>query len=264
MIAALPMYLPAREQVEALWQALASLLREITEIPVPESLVWPVDYHAHWHEPALLISQTCGFPLSTQLRDKVQVLGAFAYDADGAEGIFCHSQLICRRGDVRTLLTDFAGGTLAYNATDSQSGYNALRALVATTSELRPFFGAAIETGSHGKSIASVISGKADLASIDCVTLALWQRDNRDLAQDVRVFARTPPYPGLPLITGLATTPAVLNTLRSALARLASEPRFEAARAPMLIRGFEPLELADYDRCLEMQAAAAQGGLTKL
>jgi ABC-type phosphate/phosphonate transport system substrate-binding protein len=264
MIAALPMYLPAREQVEALWQALASLLRETTDIPVPPSLVWPGDYHAHWREPALLISQTCGFPLSTQLRDKVQVLGAFAYDAQGADGIFCRSQLISRRGDVRTSLADFAGSTLAFNATDSQSGYNALRALVATTSDLRPFFGAAIETGSHSKSIASVIKGEADMASIDCVTLALWQRDNRDLAQKVRVFCQTAPYPGLPLITGLATTPAMLNGLRVALANLASEPRFEAVRAPLLIRGFKPLELADYDQCLEMQAAAAQRGLTKL
>jgi ABC-type phosphate/phosphonate transport system substrate-binding protein len=264
MIAALPMYLPACEQVENLWQALASLLRESTDLPLPPSLVWPVDYHAHWQEPELLISQTCGFPLSTQLRDKVQVLGAFAYGAPGADGVLCHSQLICRQDDERTSLTEFAGSTLAFNATDSQSGYNALRALIAVNSDLRPFFGAAIETGSHGKSIASVSSGKADMASVDCVTLALWQRGNPELAKEVRVFDQTAPYPGLPLITSLATTPVVLSSLRIALAQLACESRFETVRAPLLIRGFKPLELADYAACLEMQAQAAQRGLTTL
>ncbi len=264
MIAALPMYLPAREQVENLWQALASLLRESTDLDLPSSLTWPVDHHDHWKEPELLISQTCGFPLSTELRNKVQVLGAFAYYAHGADGIYCSSQLICRHGDVRASLADFAGSTLAFNATDSQSGYNALRALIAGSSELRPFFGASIETGSHVNSVASVISGKADMASIDCVTLALWRRDNPELAEGVRVFGQTEPYPGLPLITSLVTPPAHLQSMRAALTRLASEPRFEAVRAPLLIRGFQPLELADYAPCVEMQALAARRGLTAL
>ena len=102
------------------------------------------------------------------------------------------------------------------------------------------------------------------MASIDCVTLALWQRANPTLASQIRVFGRTAPYPGLPLITGLNTPPAAVTALRSGLAVLATEARFAAVREPLLIRGFTPLEYDDYAVCLEMRALAQGAGLESL
>ena len=264
MIAALPMYFPPKEAVEAFWRALAQLLRERTDAPIPAALTWPADYHAHWENDDFLISQTCGFPLTTVLFDKVQVLGAFAYNAPGAEGVNCRSQLICRSTDASTALADFKGSTLAFNATDSQSGYNALRALVASNGDAQPFFGQTVAVGSHGKSIESVRTGDTDMAAVDCVTLALWQRANPALAPGLRVFAQTAPYPGLPLVTSLATPPHMVAALRESLATVATDPRFAAVRAPLLIGGFAPLELADYAPCLDMQAQALACGLTTL
>ena len=261
MIAALPMYFPPVGAVDAFWQALAGLLREHTDQPIPAQLTWPVDCHAHWASDDFLISQTCGYPLTTELSDKVQVVGAFNYDAAGANGVYCTSQLICRSNDVRNTLADFQGSKLAFNATDSQSGYNALRALVATTSDARPFFSATVETGSHNRSIESVSTGEADIAAIDCVTLALWQCRNSALASQIRVFSQSEAYPGLPLVTSLGTGPSMLATLRACLSKMALDARFAEIRAPLLIRGFTPLELYDYTPCLQMRAVALARGV---
>jgi ABC-type phosphate/phosphonate transport system substrate-binding protein len=265
MVAALPMYFPPDGAVEAFWQTLANTLREIApQLSVPAHLIWPADYHAHWLNDDVLISQTCGYPLTTELFEKVQVLGAFAYDAPGASGVQCTSQLICRSADARNTLADFQGSTLAFNAADSQSGYNALRAMVATQTDARPFFGKAFAVGSHVKAIESVRAGTADMAAVDCVTLALWQRSNPALAAQIRVFGRTPSYPGLPLVTSSTTTASTIAVLRSALAVVATESRFAPVRAPLLICGFAPLHLADYFPCLEMRAQAITGGTEAL
>ena len=258
------MYFPPAGTVDAFWQALAGLLREHTNVPIPAQLTWPADYHAHWAHDDFLISQTCGYPLTTELFDKVQVLGAFAYEVLGAQDVYCTSQLICGSADPRTTLTEFRGSTLAFNATDSQSGYNALRAMVATSSEVHRFFGKVLPVGSHGQSIEHVHTGKADIAAIDCVTLALWQRAHPELAPQIRVFAQSEPYPGLPLVTALSTPPALVATLRNCLAEVAVDARFAAVREPLLIGGFAPIELSDYAPCLEMRAQASARGLEAL
>lgn len=264
MLAALPMYFPPAGTVDAFWQALAGLLREHTNAPIPAQLTWPTDYHAHWAHDDFLISQTCGYPLTTELFDKVQVLGAFAYDVAGARSVYCTSQLICGGTDSRATLAEFQGSTLAFNATDSQSGYNALRAMVANSSEVHPFFGKVLPVGSHGQSIENVRSGKADVAAIDCVTLALWQRAHPELALQIRVFAQSDPYPGLPLVTSLSTPPALVAALRNCLAEVAVDARFAAVREPLFIGGFAPLELRDYAPCLQMRALASARGLETL
>lgn len=268
MQAALPMYFPPRAALQAFWAALRGLLQadsRMAGVALPVALDAPADCHAQWLEPELLLSQACGYPLVTQLADKVQLVGTFAYDAPGVEGMDCRSQLLCRADDARASLQDFAVGTLAFNDTISQSGYNALRALVATaTTAPRPFFAATLQTGAHVRSIEAVRTGRADMAALDAVSWALWQSANPTLATALRVFGQTDAYPGLPLITSLHTTPAVLAALRDNLQRIASDPAFAAVRAPLRISGFVASTLDDYQRCLSMQEQAFAKGLRRL
>ena len=257
MIVSLPMYLPGGDAVQSFWAAVAGLLTPRLGRPIPDTLYWPQDLHAHWLEPTLLLSQTCGYPLSTSLRTKVQVVGTFAYNAPGCQGIYCKSQLLRRSNDARTALSQFAGSTLAFNSSDSQSGFNALRALIATTRPERPFFGGAVQSGGHNASIEKVRSGQADMAAVDCVTLAIWRDIHPQLAKDIAVFGETAAYPGLPLITSLSTPPDTLEMLRECLSTVAIEERFAAVRAPLNISGFETTGLHDYDVCLQMEKAGA-------
>jgi ABC-type phosphate/phosphonate transport system substrate-binding protein len=267
MQAALPMYFVPQPALQAFWAELAEVLRgdpAVQGSDLPALLHTPGDLHDQWLEPDLLLSQACGYPLVTQLAGKVQVVGTFAYRAPGVRGISCRSQLICRADDPRQTLNDFAGSTLAFNDTISQSGYNSLRALVASTTTQRPFFAAAHQTGAHYASITAVREGRADMAAIDAVTWAHGQRSNPDLAAALRVFGQTEPYPGLPLITSLQTTPAVLTALRRALHTLATAAPYAEVRAPLLISGFEATTWADYQPCLDMQELAYAKGLRTL
>jgi len=258
------MYQPAGGAVQAFWTQLAMLLRATVGSDIPAQLARPGDLFAHWRTPGLLLSQTCGYPLSTLLRDEVQLVGTFAYDVPGARGIACSSQLVCRVADPRISLIEFADGTVAYNASDSQSGYNALRLMAARTSLRRPFFKQAKESGAHVNSLEMVRTAQADIAAIDAVTWALFQIDNPVPASELRVCGQTDFYPGLPLITAVDTPAELLVAMRSCLLVLATDPGYAKWRSPLRICGFEVTTLEDYAICNAMEAQALGLGMPKL
>ena len=144
-----PMYAIHRQQTQALWQAVQSLLAErgvmVAGDPPADD---PEDLLAHWRQPRLLLSQTCGYPLVTQLPE-VQTVGCFHYAAPGCEGRRYRSLLVVREADSHRMLADFFGRRAVCNAEHSQSGYNVLRKMVAPLSREGRFFSAVVFSGSH-------------------------------------------------------------------------------------------------------------------
>jgi ABC-type phosphate/phosphonate transport system substrate-binding protein len=264
MIAALPMYLDAPDHSAALWSWLAEWLRGAGLDQVPERLIWPNDYAAHWQADKLLLSQACGYPLVTLLAGKVQLLGTFQYRAAGCSGADYRSLLIARAGDGRKTLAEFRGSIAAYNSTDSQSGYNALRALVAPLARQARFFAGSIASGSHRRSIELVAGGQADLAAIDCVSYALLQRHEPQALAGIQVIGQSAAAPALPLITSLSTSTEALALLRAGLKAAMRAPELAEGRAELLIEDFVELPLAAYDSCLAMQASAHRLGYPRL
>lgn len=123
---AFPMYAVDRADTRALWLAVQQRLadRGVYVERVPR---WPEsDLLNHWQQPALILSQTCGYPLVTQLPE-VQVVGCFHYTAAGCEGSHYRSFLVTRSEDRPLTLADFRGRRAVCNSPDSQSGYHALR-----------------------------------------------------------------------------------------------------------------------------------------
>lgn len=86
-----------------------------------------------------MLSQTCGYPLVTQLPE-VQTVGCFHYAAPGCEGRRYRSLLVVREADSHRMLGDFLGRRAVCNAEHSQSGYNVLRKMVAPLSREGRFF----------------------------------------------------------------------------------------------------------------------------
>lgn len=252
-VGALPMYAGNRAGVAALWRQLALRLRTVSLDSVPDVPAWPDDYLAHWREPALLLSQACGYPLVTALPGQVRVVGAFRYDVPGCEGILCRSQVVVRATDTATRLADFRGRRVAYNGTDSQSGYNSLRALLAPLARGGAFFASHLETGGHLKSVLAVRDGLGDIASIDCVSLAEFRKHLPEATQGIRVLCETAAYPGLPLITSASTSDATLAALRGVIARAVAEPELAPLWQNLFITGFEALDEAAYDICKTMR-----------
>jgi len=240
--ASLPMYDMNPAAVQAWWEGIAQALRAQGVAHVPRAASWPADLDAHWHAPRLLLSQTCGHPLATRLHDVVQVVGAFRYTAPGCSGILYRSELVVRDDAPGHRLEDFKGAVAAINDLQSHSGCHALRALVAPlAAPSASFFARELESGSHRASLALLRSGRADIAAIDCISLAAIRCHAPEWVAGLRVIGSTAPSPGLPLITSAGTTLAELQALRRALASASAsaDPKLAKAREALFIDGFE-------------------------
>ena len=254
------MYAAPAAALDAFWQGLRRHMIREGLADVPSSLDEPADVHAHWLAPDLLLSQTCGYPLMTSLRGRVRYVGTPRYRAPGCEGASYTSVLVVRADEPETRLVRMAGRRVAFNAPDSHSGYNALRALVAPLARDGRFFDEGIETGAHRLSVAAVRDGRADLAAIDAVTFALLWRDHPDEVRSLRVLGSTERAPGLPLITAEGTEPADVARLRAAWVAACADPALADAREAMLLDGLEVLPPEAYDIIPALRdEAAAQG-----
>jgi ABC-type phosphate/phosphonate transport system substrate-binding protein len=261
MIAALPMYdLPElRTATDALWSAIAAALGRMDVDEVPATLTRGREAYGLWSDPALLLAQTCGYPLTHGLAGKVRPVAVPCYAAPGCTGPFYCSLLVVRTGSARTL-GELRGARAAFNTRDSQSGYAALRAAAAPLARDGAFFGEAIETGAHAASIAAVREGRADVCAVDAVLHALLARHRPQALDGVEVIAASPPCPGLPYVTAAAMSEATIAALRVALSDVANDPALAGARAALLLDGFADLPLTAYDAVIAMERDCADHG----
>lgn len=258
---AFPMYDLHRPDTGALIHAVSDLL---AVRGIATRAVWPQEaLLAHWRSDSLLLSQTCGFPLVTQLPE-VQTVGCFHYAASGCEGFYYRSLLIAREENARQTLADFRGRVAACNSVDSQSGYNALRKLVAPLAEGGAFFSSVVLSGSHRQSLVAIAQNRADIAAIDCVSWALLQRHEPELLAGLAVIGSSPLTPGLPLISAKQTSAHALEQLRDTLSELVSSPRYRGLCDALLITGFSPIAREAYSPLLAWRDEAAKQGVTQL
>ncbi|WP_417709799.1 phosphate/phosphite/phosphonate ABC transporter substrate-binding protein [Roseibium aggregatum] len=213
-----------------------------------------------WTDPDLLLSQTCGYPLTHALSGKVSLVGTPHYDAEGCDGPRYCSQLIVKRDSAHQNLEDLRGKRAVFNGPDSQSGMNAFRHAVAQHENGGCFFSGVSETGSHLASLRAVADGKADIASIDAVCWALVCREVPDLARQLRPIARTASAPGLPLITSCQFSDAELGLITEAVAGVFTVPETQPSRERLGIHGFSKLSSDDYAVILKMEADASERG----
>lgn len=261
---AFPMYAVNRRDTDDLWLAVRKLL-VARGVPV-ESLTPALPQEAlveHWQNPQLLLSQTCGYPLVTQLSD-VQVVGCFHYTAPGCESIYYRSVLVVREEDKQLTFADFRGRAVVCNSTDSQSGYNVLMKMVTPLAANGRFFSRVALSGSHRQSLHDVKRGEGDIAAIDCVTWALLQRHEPKLLEGLAIIDQSPLAPGLPLITAAQTSADTLAALRKALHTLVSAPEYREICAALLIGGFSEVTRQPYSLLLDWRKAAQTAGVTRL
>ncbi|AIN17782.1 ABC transporter, phosphonate, periplasmic substrate-binding family protein [Yersinia rochesterensis] len=261
----LPMYGVRPEQdVRPFWQLLSQQLRRHGVSGVSEQLLWPLDLLQHWRDPTLLLSQTCGFPLVTQLQQQVRLVGVFSYQSPYCSGEYYRSLVVVRDDEQGEQLSDFRHRTVVYNSTNSQSGYNALRVLIAPLAVNGRFFSRRVASGSHYRSIEMIQQRQADIAAIDCVSFALLQRDNPAAVAGLKIIAKTDVAPGLPLITSVTTSEKELIQIRQAIRATVNSPAATSAKAILLINGFSVLPWSAYNVIKQMQEKAAALGVITL
>jgi ABC-type phosphate/phosphonate transport system substrate-binding protein len=259
-VAALPMY-NVSPALDACWRDwLAHALHAVE--PAARLIDGGSDLAALWRRDDLLLSQTCGYPLTHGLSDAVQLVATPCFDAPGCDGPFYSSALIAHADAPFTTLEDFRGSTVAFNQTDSNSGFNVLRHAVAPLARGGRFFGSTMETGSHIASLQAVAERRADLAAIDCVTMAFVRDERPVLAEAVKTIGWSAASPGLPLVASKAVPESRVAALRSALSEsLAAHP--ERGRR-LRLKGFESLSMNDYARIAQLENEAIEHGYPQL
>jgi ABC-type phosphate/phosphonate transport system substrate-binding protein len=265
-IASLPMYdLPELHAVtDAWWQGLARAFRREGVADVPQSLDRRQPYQEVWLQPDLLFSQTCGYPLMHALAGRVALVATPHYRTEECDGPTYRSVVVVAADSKARTIADLRGTRCAVNGLDSQSGYNALRALVAPHAERARFFGSVAVTGGHRHSIARIAAGEADIAAVDCVSYALLARHRPQALTGVRVLCRTASAPSLPYITRAGADADLLQRLRAGLEHAFADSGLTEARAALLLEGATVLPIAAYERIDELERAAIAAGYPQI
>lgn len=222
----------------------------------PGALEWTDDVQASWRDQRLALGMTCGWPLITELRERVRVVGTFAVTIEdrGDDGPVADSTyrsvVIARRPTSVHAVRDQVA---AINARHSLSGCISLLATLARRRDdaaVTTWPGRTIITGAHLSSIAAVRDGLAAVASIDALTWAYVQRDEPQMLDGLHVIDRGPRVPCLPLITAASASDATVQSWRRAFGAAMVEPDLADDLRVLCIGGFAPRELDDYDRAL--------------
>ncbi len=245
MVASLAMY-PfegVRSATDLLWNAIRDHLGW-----GPAVLEWEIPAPEVWRHPDLLLAQVCGWPLVNQLADEVAVVGTFDHDVPGAAGGTYQSVLISGRGATFEDLRVRSGLVAAVNSTDSLSGWVSLHDVWGNAPLV------IVDTGSHLESVRAVADGRAAIASIDAVTWALISRFEPLVVSELTVVASGPRVSCLPIVVPLRHGGHV-DALRAAFTAAVADPALAAPCAALRIRGFVPLDLADYLPLLSLLAS---------
>ncbi len=264
--ASLAMYaMPEFESAKAdWWRGLARAMRAAGLEAVPEKLDQIADLKAHWTRPDLLFSQTCGYPLTHELLGKVTLIATPGYRCAGCSGVDYSSFILVREDDLAEEPVDLRGRVAVINGSDSQSGFSALRSVIAPFAEEGRFFSRVGVSGAHLASLQWVREEKADVCAVDAVTYALAARYRPALTEGLRILAQSPQAPCLPYITAGAAGPEKLERLRDALFRAMEDSDLAAAREALLMDGCEVLPLKAYDRILELENQAIALGYAEV
>jgi ABC-type phosphate/phosphonate transport system substrate-binding protein len=92
------------------------------------------------------------------------------------------------------------------------------------------------------------------------VTYAFWRHYRPDAAARVRIIGETPRSPAIPFVTSIATPPAVVQILRTALRVLMHDARYENVRSGMLLTDVVDLPDTAYRGLLDYEREARELG----
>ncbi|MBW1246842.1 phosphate/phosphite/phosphonate ABC transporter substrate-binding protein [Pseudomonas tolaasii] len=240
-------------QANALW-----LARIFEHLNLRRRDAGHLDLHGLWLAPELLVTQTCGYPLMTQLRGQVRVIGRPRYElAHSSGGEHC-SLLLTRDDNPRTALPEFYNSRGVINGHDSNSGMNLLRERLAPLQRDGRFFASVGISGAHRESLRWLREGLADLAAIDSVTFDYLARFAPQEVAGLRVVTRSAPSPTLPYIGPLHLTDEQAASIRGAMNQALQD--LPQVAQTLGVREVLPANEDDYHVLLGYQRQAADAG----
>jgi len=264
VLAALSMYdwPELRSETDRFWSALRDHLRA-SGLDAPDELERFRDAEDVWADGNLLITQTCGYPLVTGLCGPARLVATPCYNTDGCKGAAYSSWIITQRSSGMERIEDTFGGRVAINARHSQSGYSALRYVLAPHYAGGPLYDQVVESGGHRNSLALVADGDADICSVDAVCWAYAARFDPAIVEKLQAIAQTPMTPGLPFITGSLQSDRTIEVLRDGLQKTLKSGQFAEPNS-LQLADIETLPIDAYDRIRQMEEDAISRGYAEI
>jgi ABC-type phosphate/phosphonate transport system substrate-binding protein len=201
--------------------------------------------------PALLF--LCGLPYVRAYDRGVAVETLAAAVPVGEPGPRYFADVVARAGLAASSADDLVGRRIGLNGRDSLSGYVLPYSALVPRGLAGALYDGAIETGSHRRSLAMLVAGELDAASIDSTLLALRARGEPAIAA-LRVVERLGPAP-IPPVVLLHGDPALAEALREALVGLDQSEEGRAALALGQVERYSAVADSDYDAVRAMDGA---------
>lgn len=154
---------------------------------------------------------------------------------------------------------DLAGKIWCYNDPGSNSGYSLLLHRLLQAGYPKSFFGKAIQSGSHQRSIHMVVEGIADCSAIDSTVLEQELRNSPELAHRLRAIESIGPYPIPPIVAAQHLGTDLINRLHLGL--LQPDPEMQAAMDKAHIQRYVAVESEDYAVLAKMHDTVVQAGI---
>ncbi|HEX6479694.1 MAG TPA: PhnD/SsuA/transferrin family substrate-binding protein [Ktedonobacteraceae bacterium] len=134
------------------------------------------------------------------------------------------SDVIVRSDSPYSCFDDLSGCTWAYNEATSHSGYNLVCSSLLERGKTLDYFGTMVKTGSHQRSLQSVLERRADAAAIDSHVLDVVLEQNKDLAMQLRVVTMLGPSSIPPMVIARSLDPELKCRMREALLTMHDDP----------------------------------------
>ncbi|MEO9176230.1 MAG: PhnD/SsuA/transferrin family substrate-binding protein [Gaiellales bacterium] len=201
--------------------------------------------------PALLF--LCGLPYVRAYDRGIAVEALAAAVPLGEPAPQYYADLVVRDGLEPNSADELVGRRIGLNGRDSLSGYVLPYAALDARGIAAPLYEDAIVTGSHRRSLAMIVAGELDAASIDSTHLALRAAHEPAIAE-LRVVERLGPAP-IPPVVLLHGTPALARSLRAALLALGASAEGRAALELGQVERYVAVADRDYDPVRAMDGA---------
>lgn len=247
----------------AAWKALFT--RAFADTRLDVSIIehaFPKPIDALWSEPALFGAFMCGWPYARD-RSGMQAIVAPVPSPPRYQSLprYC-SDYVVRAASGWTRLEDTFGHRFGWMARNSQSGFNAPRAHLATlATQGEPLFSEVKgPLGNPAQSLRALRAGEIDVVALDGFYLDLARHHEPASLQDLRVVGSTPwtPIPLLVAAPGVdARSVAILRDHLLAVDEIAA---YRPLLAGVLLERFAAPDLDSYTSLETMAEEAEQSG----
>jgi phosphonate transport system substrate-binding protein len=173
------------------------------------------------------------------------------------------SDIVVKRDGPIQAFDDLRGKSWAYNEPRSHSGFNVVRAHLASLGHLDGFFGAVVESGAHSVSLEKILSGEADGAAIDSTVLDWFRARRAQLADEIRVIETLGPSPMPPWVISRRVPAKLRHDIRALLLTMHAEPFGRPILDRARLDRFVAADDRDYDPIRAMAANAARVSLVE-